>query len=210
MFHISPSAENLNFRLKTQGVSEEAIFTDTRLAKKNKNLGYDQRMPQSRKILAKQTISQVKKSLGFRPRTHYQTMIRNPTSKLQPFLFPGMDVEQLKSLAKVLSTADTKQRSQLKNDASKKRHEAQEIARQKKLMIAEIQRTGRRLARSRQFEEPSQNTFTVGDLGDKCMGPSPKYCILTIMKKFAGKTIRIVAYSGTTGEEVRLLTKSVD
>eukprot|EP00966_Prymnesium_polylepis_P318161 7349199-Prymnesium_polylepis.1 len=48
-------------------------------------------------------------------------MIRNPTTKLQPFLFPGMNVEQLKSLAKILSTADPKQRTQLKKEASDKR-----------------------------------------------------------------------------------------
>ena len=45
MIQIIPSDENLNFRLETQGGSEKAIFTDTRLAKKNNFLGYHQRMP---------------------------------------------------------------------------------------------------------------------------------------------------------------------
>ena len=193
----------------TENSQEEEKLFDVRFSQKNKNLGKEQDMPQ-RSITVRQTMAQVKKSLGHRARTHYETMLKNPTAKLQAFIYPGMNVEQLKTLAKVLSTADPKQRTQLKKDASKKRQEAQESVRQKKLMLADIKRTGRRLARSRQFEEPSQTTFTVGDIGDKIMGPNPKYCILTIMKKFPGKRIRIVAYSGTTGEEVRLLTKQVD
>ena len=166
-------------------------------------------MPQ-RSINIRTSIAQTKISLGHRARTHYKSMLANPSSKLQPFLFPGMNVEQLKSLAKVLTKADPKQRTQLKKDASKKRQEAKEQTEQRKLMLADIERTSRRLARSRQFEEPSQTTFTIGHIGDKFMGPSPEYCILTIMKKFPGKKIRIVAYNGTNGEEVRLLTKQID
>ena len=194
----------------TENSQEARNLFDVRFSQKNKNLGKEQdNMPQ-RSNTVRQTMAQVKKSLGHRARTHYETMLKNPTAKLQAFIYPGMNVEQLKYLAKVLSTADPKQRTQLKKDATKKRQEAQESARQKKLMLADIERSGRRLARARKFEEPSKNTFIVGDLNDKIMGPNPKYCILTIMKKFAGKRIRIVAYSGTTGEEVRLLTKQVD
>jgi hypothetical protein len=121
-----------------------------------------------------------------------------------------MKETDLKNLVKTLETADTKTKNALKLDATKKRQEAEELARQKKLMLADIERTGRRLARTRKFEEPSQTTFTVGQIDDKVMGPKPQHAILTIMKKFPGKTIRIVAYSGTSGEEVRLLTKPVD
>ena len=63
---------------------EEEFLFDARFCIKDKNVGYKQDMP-SRKILAKQSISQVKKSLGFRPRTHYETMLKNPTSKLLQF-----------------------------------------------------------------------------------------------------------------------------
>lgn len=93
---------------------------DARFSLKDYNVGYKQDMPRGANTV-RHSISQVKKSLGFRPGTHYQTMIRNPTTKLQPFLFPGMNVEQLKSLAKILSTADPKQRTQLKKEAGDKR-----------------------------------------------------------------------------------------
>ena len=45
MFHTKPSAQKLNFHLQTQG--EVGILPDTRLAKKNKNLGKEQRMSPS-------------------------------------------------------------------------------------------------------------------------------------------------------------------
>ena len=45
MFHTKPNAQKLNFQLQTQG--EIGNLTDTRLAKKNKNLGKEQRTPPS-------------------------------------------------------------------------------------------------------------------------------------------------------------------
>ena len=193
----------------TEESQEARNLFDVRFCIKKKNVGYEQDMPQQSKTV-RQTMAQVKKSLGFRAGTHYKTMLKNPSNKLAPYLFPGMDVKELKTLANILSTADPKTRTELKKNAFKKRQEAQESARQKKLMLADIERSARRLARTRKFEEPSKNTFIVGDFGDTIMGPNPNYCILTIMKKFAGKTIRIVAYSATTNQEVRLLTKQVD
>ena len=119
MFHTNPSAQNLNFHLQNQSGSDN--FTDTRLTKKNKNLSKQQEMPPSRKILAKHTKSQVKKSLGFRPGTHYGTMLKTPTSKLQRFIYPKMSETDLKILVKTLETADTNQKNAVKKDAGDKR-----------------------------------------------------------------------------------------
>ena len=77
---------------------------------KDNKLCKEQDMP-SRKILAKHTKTQVKKSLGFRPGTHYGTMLKTPTAKLQAFIYPKMSETDL---VKTLETADPKQRSQLK------------------------------------------------------------------------------------------------
>ena len=87
---------------------------DVRFSQNNFFLGYQQDMPTSRKITVRQTMTQVKKSLGFRPMTHYKTMLQNPSSKLLQFIYPDMKVEDLKALAKILSTSDPKQRTQLK------------------------------------------------------------------------------------------------
>ena len=97
---------------------EESYLLDARLSQKNKNLGKEQDMSR-RSTTVRQTIAQVKNALGHRARTHYRSMLAYPSTKLQPFLFPGMTVDQLKSLAKVLSTAEPKQRSQLKKEAPK-------------------------------------------------------------------------------------------
>jgi len=78
-------------------------------------------MPPSRKILAKHTKSQVKKSLGFRPGTHYGTMLTNPTAKLQAFIYPKMSETNLKTLVKTLETADIIQKNAMKKEASDKR-----------------------------------------------------------------------------------------
>ena len=54
MFHSNPpSAENLNLEY-TENQGGNGYFTDTRLAKKNKNIDYNQDMPPSRKITTKQ------------------------------------------------------------------------------------------------------------------------------------------------------------
>jgi len=49
MFHTHPTSEKLNFHLETQGEIENSIFTDTRSTLENNFLGYDQKMPPSRK-----------------------------------------------------------------------------------------------------------------------------------------------------------------
>ena len=124
-------------------------------------------------------------------------MLKNPTSKLQAFVYPKMSETDLKSLVKTLETADTKKKNELKKYSATKRLKAKEEAELKKKLNADIQRTARRKARSRQFEEPSQTTLTVGDFGDTIFGPDPKYIILSTLKKFQRKKIRIVAYSST-------------
>ena len=167
-------------------------------------------MPPSRKITTKHTKSQVKKSLGFRPGTHYGTMLKNPTAKLQAFIYPKMSETNLKTLVKTLETADINQKNAMKKEATTKRLKAKEETELKKKLNTDIERAARRNARSRQFEEPSRNTFTVGDFGDRFLGPDPKYIILSILKKFQGKKIRIVAYNSIPGEEVRHLTKIKD
>ena len=75
--------------------------------------------------------------MGFRPGTHYETMMRNPTLKLQPFLHPEMKALDIKMLVKTLETTDPKQRSQLKKEAGDKRRiHALEQERKRKEEIA--------------------------------------------------------------------------
>ena len=85
-------------------------------------------MPPSRKLLAIHAKSQVKKSLGFRLGTHYETMLRNPTSKLQAFIYPKTSETDLKTLVKTLETADTNKKNELKKEAATKRLKAKEEA----------------------------------------------------------------------------------
>ena len=56
----------------------EALF-DVRFSQKNKNLGYQQDMPQ-RSNTVRQSIAQTKITLGHRARTHYKTMLANPSN----------------------------------------------------------------------------------------------------------------------------------
>ena len=137
-------------------------------------------------------------------------MLKTPTAKLEAFIYPKMSETNLKTLVKTLETADINQKNAMKKEAATKRLKAKEEAELKKKLNTDIERAARRSARSRQFEEPSRNTFTVGDFGDKFLGPDPKYIILSILKKFQGKKIRIVAYNSIPGEEVRHLTKIKD
>ena len=117
----------------------EALF-DVRFSQKNNNLRYQQDMPQ-RSNTVRQSIAQTKITLGHRARTHYKTMLTNPSNKLAPYIFPGMNVEQLKSLAKVLSTANPKQRTQLKKDAGDKRrnHALEQEQKRKEALAAKRQ-----------------------------------------------------------------------
>ena len=130
---------------------------DVRFSQKNKNLGYKQDM--SRRSSVRQSIAQVKISLGHRPRSHYKTMLANPSNKLQPFVFPGMSVDQLKSLAKVLLTSDPRQRSQLKKDASdrQRRHALEQEQKRKEALAVKRQEA---VARRNQIAQ--ENTFLRG------------------------------------------------
>ena len=148
--------------------------------------------------------------LGVRQRTHYKTILTQPNNKSRAYLYPQMTEAELRALVKKLTTTTAKQRTALKLEASQTRRQFEEKSRQNKLLMQDIQRSSRRLARKINFEEPSQTTFVVGEMNDKLTGPAPQFCILTKLKKVAGKDIRIVAYSGTAGEEVRLLTRGVD
>ena len=96
-------------------LTEEKNLFGARFSLKDKNLRYRQdNMPPSRKIRTKHTKSQVKKSLGFRPGTHYGTMLKNPTAKLQAFIYPKMSETNLKTLVKTLETADINQKNAMK------------------------------------------------------------------------------------------------
>ena len=100
-----------------------------------------------------------KRSLGFRPGTHYETMMRNPTLKLQPFLHPEMKALDIKMLVKTLETTDPKQRSQLKKEASDKRRiHALEQERKRKEEIA----TKRQEAVARRNQLAQENIFFRG------------------------------------------------
>ena len=97
--------------------------------------------------------------MGFRPGTHYETMMRNPTLKLQPFLHPEMKALDIKMLVKTLETTDPKQRSQLKKEASDKRRiHALEQERKRKEEIA----TKRQEAVARRNQLAQENIFFRG------------------------------------------------
>ena len=141
----------------TENFQETSNLFQARFSQKNKNLGYKQDMPAT-----KITIAQVKNSLGHRPRTHYKTMLANPSRKLQPFMFPGMTIDQLKSLAKVLSTADPKQRTQIKKEAGDKRRAfaLEQEQKRKDELAAKRQEAIARRTQSRILAQ--ENTFMRG------------------------------------------------
>ena len=57
---------------------------EMRSSQNNNFLGYHQRMP------ATQKITDIKKALGYGSKTHYKTMLKNPTRKLRSFVYPKM------------------------------------------------------------------------------------------------------------------------
>ena len=145
----------------TENSQEEEKLFDVRFSQKNNFLGYKQDMPQ-RSITVRQTMAQVKKSLGHRARTHYKTMLSKPSTKLQPFIFPGMNVEQLKFLTKVLSTTNPKQRTQLKKEASEKRriHALAEERKRKEALA--VKRQEAVTIRNQLAQDRQENTFLQG------------------------------------------------
>lgn len=116
MFSTTVGKGSLGLRLETRGEAENNLNTDTRLAPAEKNIGFQQ-MPTRRKLLAKASRSQVKKSLGFPSGTHYETMLHNPTSKLKQFMYPGMKASDIKKLVKMLESADVKKKNRLRSEA---------------------------------------------------------------------------------------------
>ena len=97
--------------------------------------------------------------MGFRPGTHYTTMLKTPTAKLQAFIYPKMSETDLKTLVKTLETADPKQRSQLKKEAGDKRRiHALEQERKRKEEIA----TKRQEAVARRNQLAQENIFFRG------------------------------------------------
>lgn len=126
--------------------------------RKSENIFYLslQYMPATQKIFK---IGDVKKFLGHRARTHYKTMLLSPSAKLQPFLFPGMNVDQLKSLAKVLMKSDPRLRSQLKKEAGDRRRL---YAFEQELKRKETLATKRLEAVTRRNQIAQENTFLRG------------------------------------------------
>ena len=84
---------------------------EMRSSKKQKNLGYHQRMPEAQKI------TDIKQSLGYGSKTHYTTMLKNPTRKLRPFVYPKLTVDALKTLVVQLITANAAKRKMLREYA---------------------------------------------------------------------------------------------
>ena len=74
-------------------------------------LGYHQRMP------AAQKITDIKQSLGYGSKTHYTTMLKKPTRKLRPFVYPKLTVDELKILVVQLITANAAKRKMLREYA---------------------------------------------------------------------------------------------
>ena len=112
-----PPEQMSELLLTNQGDRGSSTLSQVRSFSEIKNLGYQQ---MQRRQTSKQSTAQVKKSLGFRSRTHYETMLKSPTAKLRQFTYPQMQVSELKQLVKALETADGKQKSALRKDAQEK------------------------------------------------------------------------------------------
>lgn len=117
---------------------EEKNLFDARLLLKKKNIWYQQdKMPA--------TIATVKHALGYGLKTHYKTMLKNPTRKLRPFVYPSMTVEQLKTLVTDLKRhwSDPVKREILRRHALEKSKENKKLAAQKKKLFADLARAAR-------------------------------------------------------------------
>lgn len=108
---------------------------EMRSSKKYFFLGYYQRMP------ATQKITDIKQSLGYGSKTHYTTMLKNPTRKLRPFVYPKMTVEELKILVIQLKTAE--KHKILREYALNKTKDTEKLAEQKKKLFDDLARTTR-------------------------------------------------------------------
>ena len=97
MFHIKPSAENLNSHLENQ--DERGHLTDTRLAKKNKNLRKQQEMPA--------TLDQeLRKYFGFGKR-QFKNIVNKPGVKfgfkLINYIHPSDSVTQINKILREIA-----------------------------------------------------------------------------------------------------------
>jgi len=105
------------------------------------------------------SISDLKKFFGFKPRTRYSTILKNPTTKFQPFMYPKMTAGELKTLVKKLQRADTRQRTQLKTDAAEKRriHALEQERKRKEALAAKRQE-----AAARRHQTAQEQAFLKG------------------------------------------------
>ena len=110
---------------------------EMRSSPKKKILGYHQRMPEAQKI------TDIKQSLGYGSKTHYTTMLKNPTRKLRPFVYPKLTVDALKTLVVQLITANAAKRKMLREYALNKTKNAEQLAEQKKKLFADLARSTR-------------------------------------------------------------------
>tara|TARA_R100000951_G_scaffold3916_1_gene4975 strand:+ start:1457 stop:6322 length:4866 start_codon:yes stop_codon:yes gene_type:complete len=100
-------------------------------------VSYHQEMPA--------TIATVKQNLGYSSKAHYRTMLKNPTRKLSPFVYPSMTVDELKSLVTQLkgSWSDPAKKAILRRHAMDKTKQATKQAEQKKKLFADLARATR-------------------------------------------------------------------
>ena len=98
---------------------------------------------QHQEMPATQKIADVKQILGYGPKTHYRTMLKIPTNKLRPFVYPNMTVDQLKTLVTDLRTADPAKKAFLRRNAMNKTKQADKLAAQKKKLFADLARATR-------------------------------------------------------------------
>ena len=90
-----------------------------------------------------QKITDIKQSLGYGSKTHYTTMLKNPTRKLRPFVYPKLTVDALKTLVVQLITANAAKRKMLREYALNKTKNAEQLAEQKKKLFADLARSTR-------------------------------------------------------------------
>ena len=88
-------------------------------------------------------ITDVKQNLGYGSKTHYKTMLKNPTRKLSQFVYPSMTEDQLKTLVTELKTADPAKKAILRRHALEKSKDAEKLAAQKKKLFADLARATR-------------------------------------------------------------------
>ena len=143
------------------------MLTDNSISRssaENKNLGEYQMSNRRTK-----TIGDLKISLGHRRNTHWKTILNNPGRKLNPYIYPGMNDKQVRTLVTELNNADVQKKSTMRREAKEKRRFYFEEEERKKRDEEKKQREARAKKREEKAflaGQKSKVTYFLEDLND--------------------------------------------